>query len=162
MILSLIAAVSENNVIGNKGTLPWHLPDDLRRFRRLTEGCPIIMGRKTHESIGKPLAGRTNIIITRHKRKVEGCRVVHSLKEALKVSRAFGAVEVFVIGGGEIYTRALPLADHFYLTRVHAEVEGDTFFPKWNEGEWREVSQERHEADAAHPYPYTFLVYERR
>jgi len=162
MIVSIIAAVSENNVIGNKGTLPWHLPDDMRRFRKLTEGCPIIMGRKTHESIGKPLAHRTNLIITRKKKKIVGCRVVHSLKEALKVSKAIGAKEAFIIGGGKIYAQALPLADRFYLTRVHAKVDGDTFFPRWNEEEWKEISKEQSAADPEHPYPCTFLVYTRK
>ncbi len=161
MTLSLIVAASENHVIGKGGKIPWHLPADLKHFRDLTQGHPVIMGRKTYESIGHPLPNRTNIVITRGKEvKIEGCTIVHSLEDALRI--VSDSPEVFVIGGGEIYKEALPLADRIYLTRVHAIVEGDAFFPEIDPKQWREVSRERHAADAEHLYPYTFLVYERK
>jgi len=164
MNISLIVAASENNAIGKGGKLPWHLPDDLRRFKELTMGHPIIMGRKTHESIGRALPNRRNIVITRQKGLIlEGCDVVGSLKEALNAAQTpQPLVEVFVIGGGEIYQQALPLANKIYFTRVHAEVNGDTFFPEISKDKWEQVDAERHEADSENPYAFTFLVYEKR
>jgi dihydrofolate reductase len=177
--VSLIAAVSENNVIGKNGRLPWRLPADLRRFRNLTEGKAVIMGRKTFESIGKPLPGRFNIVVTKQREGIPGCIVAHSLEDALKAtevsslrsdvssrkldvrSQKSDVREVFVIGGGEIYKQALPLAHRFYLTRVHASIEGDVVFPEVAWEEWNEISREHHGTDASHAYPYTFLVYER-
>lgn len=160
MKISLIAAASENNVIGKNGKLAWCLPADLKHFRELTKGHPVIMGRKTYESIGRPLPGRMNIVVTRRDNvKIEGCTVVRSLNEALQASETS---EAFVIGGGEIYKQSLPLASRIYLTRVHAMVEGDVIFPEIDSREWSEISHERHEADAENPHPYTFLVYERR
>jgi dihydrofolate reductase len=161
MPLSLIAAVSENGVIGKGGKLPWDLPADLQRFRELTKDHPVIMGRKTYESIGKPLPHRSNIVITRQEVNIPGCTVVHSFKEAIQASEASEANEAFIIGGAEIYRAALPFAHRIYLTRVHVNVEGDAFFPEVDFSQWREVSRERHEADAEHAYPFTFLVYER-
>ncbi len=175
--ISLIAAASENNVIGNKGKIPWHLPADLKHFRELTEGhpstgagqVPVIMGRKTYESIGHPLKRRRNIVITRQTAfKAEGCEVVQSFDKALDLIRTTSLYqdprEVFVIGGGQIYGEALPLADRVYLTRVHGEFEGDAFFffPRDNLSDWVEVSSEYHKADAENSCPYTFLVYERK
>jgi dihydrofolate reductase len=159
--VSLIAAMAENRVIGVNNTLPWRLPADLKHFRKLTTGHPVIMGRRNHESIGKPLPDRANIVVTRNPDyRAPGCLVKHSLEEAL--SSAGNAEEVFVIGGAEIYRQAFDHADRLYLTMVHARVNGDTYFPDFNEHQWREISRERHEADAKHPYAYTFLVYDRR
>jgi len=173
MIISLVVAASDNNVIGVKGHLPWKLPNDLKHFRTLTEGHTVIMGRKTFESIGHPLPNRQNIVISRQEGwKAEGCTVVKSFPEALESARPFtlppNGKEVFVIGGGQIYGQALPFADRLYLTRVHAEVEGDAFFffpptsPLGAASEWKEVSRETHEADEKNPHMYTFLVYERQ
>lgn len=163
MLLSLIVAASENNVIGVHGNLPWDLPHDLRRFRTLTEGHPIIMGRKTYESIGRPLPKRTNIVITRQSsHHMVGCTVVHSFEEAVSHAKALGTLEAFIIGGGEIYRQALPVADRIYFTRVHTTVKGDTFFPELSSDEWREVSQERHEADREHPFAFTYVLYEKK
>lgn len=172
MIISLIAAASENNVIGNSGTLPWHLPADMKHFRALTEGCPVIMGRKTYESIlrlrsghsvGRPLPKRRNIVISRRAGfVVPDCELVGSLEEALRVVRTPHPSEVFIIGGGEIYRQAMPLADRIYLTRVHAMCEGDAFFPEVSGEEWKEVGREEHEADRENPHAYVFITYERR
>lgn len=158
--ISLIAAASENNVIGDHGKIPWDIPADMKHFRAITIGKPVIMGRKTYESIGHPLPKRPNIVITRQKGfTAEGCEVVGSLEEAIeKVERT---EEVFVIGGGEIYKDALPRADRVYLTRVHATIEGDAYFPEFHSEHWVERSRERHEAEGGQP-AYTFLVYERR
>jgi dihydrofolate reductase len=163
MILSLIVAASENNIIGVHGSLPWNLPHDLRRFRTLTEGHPVIMGRKTFEAIGRPLPRRTNIVVTRQmSRHMVGCTVMHSLEEAIAHARALGALETFIIGGGEIYKQALPLADRVYLTRVHTEIHGDTFFPELSPKQWQEVSREEHETDGEHPFAFTYILYEKR
>jgi dihydrofolate reductase len=163
MVISLIAAASENNVIGRGGELPWHLPKDLQYYRLRTLGHPIIMGRKTFESIGKPLPGRRNIVVTRRRDfSSQGCDVVHSLEEALALVRDDPSGEVFVIGGGEIYGAALTHVRRIYLTRVHATIEGDAYFPEVDWSEWREVSRERHEADPEHTYAFTFLVFERK
>lgn len=163
MRLSLIVAVAENNVIGIDGKLPWSLPNDLKYFRDLTNGKPVIMGRKTHESIGKALPNRENIIITRQRDlRLPGCVVVHSLQTALAHAEASGSKEAFVIGGGEIFKEALLLADRAYLTHVHVTVDGDVFFPALDVQEWEEVSREEHPEDAKHLHAYTFLTYERR
>lgn len=143
--LSLIVAMSENRVIGVQNRLPWSIPEDLKRFKQITLDHPIVMGRKTFESIGKPLPKRTNIVITRDKTyRVEGGAVVHSFEEALEWARkAPGAEEVFVIGGSEIFKLALPLAWRIYLTEVNWPFEGDTFFPDFPEDEYKEVSKEK-------------------
>jgi dihydrofolate reductase len=162
MTISLIAAASENNVIGKDGTLPWHLPNDLKRFRSLTTGHPIIMGRRTFESIGHPLPQRHNIVVT-HRRDLAlpECEVVGSLEDAIASAKRDKSEEIFIIGGGTLYKEALPFADRIHLTRVHATVDGDTFFPELPETEWREAEREPHEADDEHVYAYTFLTYER-
>lgn len=160
MTLSLIVAASENDVIGRGGQLPWRLKNDLKRFRELTTGHTVIMGRKTYESIGRPLPHRRNIVITRDlSRKIEGCDVVHSVDEALQL--VTGDFEIFIIGGGDIYRQALPRADRIHLTRVHAAIEGDAFFPELPAGEWKEVACEEHSADQDNEYPYAFLTYQR-
>ena len=159
-MISIIAALAENRVIGVNNTLPWRLPNDLKHFRRLTTGHAIILGRKNYESIGKPLPERTNIIITRNRDfRADGCLIAHSLDEALALAK--NDREIFVIGGAEIYRVALARAERLYLTRVHAAIAGDTHFPEFDETEWREISRERHERDDRHAYAYSFVVLER-
>lgn len=159
-MISIIAALAENRVIGINNTLPWRLPNDLKHFRRLTTGHAIIMGRKNYESIGKPLPERTNIIITRNRDyRADGCLIAHSLDEALTLAK--NDPEIFVIGGAEIYSTALARADRLYLTRVHATIAGDTYFPEFDETEWRESACERHAADERHAFDYSFVVFER-
>src|SRR5262245_41471215 len=163
MRVSIIVAVAENGVIGRDGTLPWHLPDDLKRFRQLTMGHAVVMGRKTWESIGRPLPGRQMIVVTRQADyHPHGVHVAASLDDALQTARAAGDDEAFVIGGAEIYRHALPLADRLYLTRIHATVEGDTLLPNWDDGNWRLVRREHHAADPKHEYPFSFELYERQ
>ena len=161
MTLSLVVAASSNNVIGRDGGLPWHLPDDLRQFKRLTTGKAVIMGRSTYESIGRPLPDRRNIVMTRNADYVaDGCDVVSSVSEAMDAVE--GAEEVMIIGGGQVYRDFLPLANRIYLTRVQAEVEGDTYFPEIDEATWRLVSSEHHAADEKHRYAFDVMVFERR
>lgn len=159
-MISLIVAVSTNNVIGADGDLPWRLSDDLKRFKAVTMGKPIVMGRKTYESIGRPLPGRQNIVITRQDDfTADGCDVVQSTAEAVDVAE--DADEIMVIGGSEIYAAFLPLAERIYLTRVHTEVEGDAFFPPLNKEEWRESASESYEADDSNNYAYTVTTLTR-
>jgi len=158
--LALIVAAADNHVIGNANALPWRLPDDLKRFKTLTLGKPIIMGRKTFDSIGKPLPGRLNIIISRQPGlHIDGCTVASSLTDA--IASAKQADELMVIGGAEIYRQALPVADHIYFTRVHAMVEGDARFPVLETGVWRLVEEEHHAADERHAHEFGFQVLER-
>ena len=153
--------MAENRVIGVDNTLPWRLPADLKHFRRLTTGHHVIMGRRNYESIGKPLPERTNIVVTRNRDyRAPGCVIAHSLEEALEHAQT--DPEIFVIGGAEIYHQAFARADRLYLTLVHASVTGDTYFPEFAADRWNEISRERHEADDKNPYPYSFLVYDRR
>lgn len=159
MIISLLVAVAENGVIGKRGTvLPWRLPADLRRFKELTMGHPIIMGRKTYETIAKPLPGRLNIVMT-HDRSYQapGCVVAHSLKEALTRADDTGTDEVFVIGGGVIFDAVMDQADKLYLTEVHGEPEGDVFF-RYGQSTWQEVAREDYPADERNEYPYSFVT----
>ena len=159
-MISIIAALAENRVIGVNNTLPWRLPNDLKHFRRLTTGHAIILGRKNYESIGKPLPERANIVITRNRDfRADGCLIAHSLDAALAL--ADNDPEIFVIGGAEIYRAALAHTNRLYLTRVHAAIAGDTHFPEFDESEWREISRERHERDERHAYAYSFVVLER-
>ena len=159
--VSLIAALAENRVIGRDNTLPWRLPADLKRFRRLTTGHPILLGRKNYESIGRPLPERTNIILTRDRAyRAPGCIVVDTLEAAYAATSA--ASEMFVIGGGELYAQTLARADRLYLTWVHAQVPGDTFFPTFDLADWTEIERERHEADGDHAYAFSFVTYDRR
>ena len=163
MKLSLIAALATNDVIGRDNQVPWHLPTDLRRFKELTMGHHLVMGRKTFDSVGRPLPGRTTVVITRSNDwSADGVAVVHSLEDALRVAANAGESEVFIAGGAEIYELAMHRADRMYLTRVHAEVEGDTFFPEFDDvSEWRLVDAEHCEADERNLYPFSFLTYER-
>ncbi|MBI2537015.1 MAG: dihydrofolate reductase [Gemmatimonadetes bacterium] len=160
MILSLIAAMAQNRVIGRNHALPWHLPADLQRFKSLTMGHTVLLGRKTFDTIGKPLPGRRWIVLTRDRGwRHAGVDVAHDLDEALpSVARD---VEVFVAGGAEVYAQALPRADRIYLTVIHAEIEGDARFPALDLSEWRLVDDERHQADARHAFSYSFRRYER-
>lgn len=159
-MISVIVAVAENGVIGDKNTLLWHISEDLRNFKRVTSGHPVVMGRKTYDSLGRPLPNRTNVVITRQNIEIEGCEVVHSLEEAL--SKFSAEEEVFVIGGAQIYAEALPIADRFYLTRVHHAYEGDTSFPTWDESEWVLAESERFERGEKYEYPFTIEIYDRR
>ena len=156
-MISLIAAASRNGVIGNKGKLPWRLPADLKRFKQLTMGHPILMGRKTFESIGKPLPGRTNIVVTRQKGfQCCGTTAAHSLEEALLICEE--QPEVFVIGGAEIFRQALPLAGRIHLTRIHRDFEGDTRLFDIDPAAWKETSREEFPAG---PLPFSFITLER-
>ena len=159
-MVSIIVAVAENGVIGDKNTLLWHISEDLKHFKAVTTGHPVIMGRKTYESLGRPLPNRTNVVITRQQVEIPGCRVVHSLGEAVALFPA--DEEVFVIGGAQIYGEALSAADRFYLTRVHRAYEGDTRFPKWDAAEWRLVGSESFPCGERYEYPFTFETYERK
>jgi dihydrofolate reductase len=166
MRVTLIVAMAENRVIGVAGGLPWRLSEDLKRFKRLTMGHPMVMGRKTWDSIGRPLAGRESIVVTRQKGfAAQGATVVHSLDEALAHARARGAAEVFVIGGGELYRHALPLADRIELTEVRRSFEGDTTFPDLDPRAWREAAREEGEQPSTHPggapLRYAFVTLER-
>lgn len=148
-------------MIGANGALPWHLSADLRHFRSITMGKPIVMGRKTHEAIGRPLPGRTNIVVTRDDEfKARGCIVVHSLEEAL--AEAGQVEEVMIIGGAELYQQVLNRAHRIYLTEVHAEVGGDVVFPPYDASEWQEVHRAVFPRDDRDPYAYSFVVLERR
>ncbi|MFO8086417.1 MAG: type 3 dihydrofolate reductase [Bacteroidales bacterium] len=160
--LSLIVAVAQDNVIGKDNTMPWHLPADLKHFKSITYGHPVIMGRKTFESIGKPLPGRKNIVLSTGKAiaaKHQDIILVHSMADALKECRE--AEEVFVIGGNSIYQLALPLAERIYLTRIDAQFPGDTFFPELNKNRWVVVEEEKHQADDKNPYDYIFQTLEK-
>lgn len=158
--ITLIAAAAENNALGKDNDLVWHLPDDFKRFKKLTTGHYIIMGRKTFESFPKPLPNRTHVVITRQKDyHPEGAVVVHSLKEALEEAK--DDEQPYVIGGGEIYKLALEKADKIELTRVHASFEADAFFPELDMKNWELVSSIHHEKDDRHKYPFTYLTYER-
>jgi dihydrofolate reductase len=163
--IALIVAMSNNRVIGRNNALPWHLSEDLKYFKRTTLGKPVIMGRKTFESIGRPLPGRANIIVSRSGFTADNIRVVSSLEEALKVAESIahidGAEEVMVIGGAELYAHALPMAQRLYLTLVDAEIEGDAFFPALNDDEWQEISREDYDAVEPNPYNYSFRLLEK-
>jgi dihydrofolate reductase len=155
MLLSIVVAAAENNLIGDRDRLPWRLPDDLKRFKSLTMGKPIVMGRKTYASIGKPLPGRKNIVVSRHDFQSDGCVAAASIEQALQAAEP--APEVMVIGGAEIYRQVLPMTDVIYLTRVHAEIPGDTYFPDIVWDDWMEVESEYHPADDRHAFAFTFL-----
>jgi dihydrofolate reductase len=160
MKLSLIVAMADNNAIGLNHTLPWHLPADLKHFKQITTGKPVLMGRKTFDAIGRPLPERTNIVVTRDTTyEAPGCVATHSIEEALIV--AGDAEEVMVIGGAEFYRQLLPRADRIYLTRVHGVVDGDVFFPEIDDTEWQEVERIDHTADEKNAYDYSFIRLER-
>ena len=160
MHVAIVVAMSENRVIGMRNALPWRLPADLRHFRRVTLGKAVLMGRKTFESIGHPLEGRRNIVVSRDPQfRAGGCLIAPSLDEAL--ARA-GGDEILVIGGASIYEQALPRTERIYLTLVHAQVEGDAFFPSIDEDEWITIARTDHPADERNVFPYSFLTLERR
>ena len=162
MIISLVAAASDNNVIGINNTLPWKMPADMKFFKNLTMGHTVIMGRKTFESIdNRPLPGRKNVVITRNKNfSSPGCTVLDSLDEVFK---AFSnEKEVFIIGGSEIFNLAMPKANRVYLTRIHSTFAGDSYFPELTDKEWVEASRLDHQADEKNPFPYSFIVLDRK
>lgn len=157
--ISMVVAMDQNRLIGRHGQLPWRLPEDLRHFRRLTLGKTVLMGRKTFESLGKPLEQRQNWVLSRDARfRPEGCRVFETLDAAVA---AHPEGELMVIGGAEIYRQALPLADRIHLTLVHAALEGDTWFPELPPGRFRETQRHDHPADARHAHPYSFVTLDR-
>ena len=166
MLVSLIVAVAENNVIGKKGQLPWHMPTDMKYFRDTTMGHCIIMGRKNFDSIPdkyRPLSGRTNIIVT-HKKdySAPGCIVVNSIEESLEKAKQQNESEAFIIGGGEIFSQSMHLADKIYLTRIHANFDGDVFFPSVNMNDWKEESVQHFKADEKNKYDFSFVVLSRK
>ena len=158
MRISIIVAVSKNGVIGRDNQLIWRLPNDLKQFKQLTMGHPMIMGRKTFDSIGKPLPGRTSIVVSRNPAwQSDGCATVNSLEAALEMARQTNTDEVFVIGGAEIYRLALPFTHKIYLTQVHAEVAGDAFFEIPNPEDWQETARTHHPADEKHAHSFDFI-----
>jgi dihydrofolate reductase len=160
-MISLLVAMDKNQLIGKDNDLPWRLPADLAYFKRVTMGHPIIMGRKTYDSIGRPLPGRENIIVTRDTSyKAEGCKVIHSIEEIVKMNQQTDQ-ELFVIGGAEIFKEILPHSDRLYITEINEEFEGDTYFPAFDKAEWKVISEEQGIKDEKNPYDYTFLVYEK-
>lgn len=167
MKIVLIAAFAQNRVVGINNSLPWHLPEDLKYFKRTTTGKAIIMGRKTYDSIGRPLPNRTNIVISRNSElKIEGVKVVDSLQAAIDLAKEVnfinGVEEVMVIGGASIYEEALPQADRLYITHVHAEVKGDAYFPEVDFSQWKEISRDDYAASESNPYDYSFVVYDNK
>ena len=163
MILSLLLAADENNVIGKDNQLPWHLPNDLKYFKNQTWAMPILMGRKTFESIGKPLQGRKSIVITRSNEwKHDGVEVVHSVEEAIEKAKEFAVKEIFVIGGAEIFQTAFAEANRIYLTRIHHQFDGDAYFPEVSDKDWNLVQSRFCAADEKNKYDHTFQVWERK
>lgn len=160
-MISMIAAVGERGVIGKDGDMPWHLPNDLQFFKRTTGGHAIVMGRKTFESIGRPLPKRRNIVLTRSaKFKADGVEIIHNFSEMERLVR--DEEEFFVIGGATIYEQLMPLADRLYITKIHEAFDGDTFFPTIDESEWEVVSTEEGKVDEKNRHPHTFITYERK
>ncbi len=166
MVLSLIVAMAENRTIGLGGTMPWHISEDLKYFKRVTLGGPIIMGRKTFESIGRPLPGRSNIVVTRNRRYTQdGVDVVHDLDAAITKATAItndSKGEIFVIGGAQIYELAMPFADRIYMTEIHRSLDGDAWFPDLKSENWTETRREDHAPESADGPAFSFVVLERR
>jgi len=166
MKISIIAAVTQNRVIGKDNDLPWRLPDDMKYFMNTTSGHHVIMGRKNYESLPdkfKPLPKRTNIVVTRQPDfKAPGCTIVNSIESGIEIARKNNETEVFVIGGAQIYEQALPTADFLYLTEIKAEIEGDTYFPKVDTKNWTEISRKHHKADERHFFAFDFVIYQRK
>ena len=162
MRVSIIVALARNGTIGKEGDLPWRLSADLKRFKRLTMGHHLLMGRKTFESIGRALAGRTTIVVSRGRPELpEGVRLVPSIDAGLELARSSGEDELFVAGGAEVFAATLDLADRIYLTRVEAEIDGDTFFPDFDESEWRRLSHESLGADDRNQFPTSYQILDR-
>lgn len=167
VVMSMIVAAARNGVIGRDNALPWRLPDDLRYFRRVTMGKPVIMGRRTFESIGRPLPGRDNIVVSRNPQfRAAGTHVVHDLDQAYALARdaayASGAEEVMLLGGAQLYAAALPQIQRIYLTQVHADISGDAFLPALNGDIWHEMSRQDHAAGNRNEFPFSFIVLERQ
>ncbi|MFD0792297.1 dihydrofolate reductase [Mucilaginibacter litoreus] len=160
MTISIIVAIAENYAIGKNNQLLWHMPNDLKHFKEITSGRTIIMGRKTFDSVGKPLPKRRNIVVTRQDISLPGCEVVKSIDEGLALCA--GEDEVFIGGGAEIYRQAMDITDRIYLTIIHHDFDADTFFPEIDYQRWNEVSREYHDADEKNPYPYSFITLNRR
>lgn len=159
----MIAALAKKQVIGKNNLMPWHMPADLAHFKRVTLGKPVLMGRKTFESIGGPLPGRRNLVISRNPDyQAEGIEVVGSVEAALALLAGSSVEELMVIGGGHLYAEMLPSADCLYLTRIDLAVEGDTRFPAFDDGQWQRVDCESHPADEKNPHPYSFETWQRR
>lgn len=160
MKISAIVAISQNNVIGQNNQLPWHLPADLQHFKSITMGKPILMGRKTFQSIGRPLPGRQNIILTQDKNFIaKDCIIAHSIAEALQMVAK--QPEIFIIGGAALFVEMLPHIDTLYLTLIHHTFEGDTFFPVLNKEDWQEIERTDFVADERNPYPFSFITLKR-
>jgi dihydrofolate reductase len=161
MHISIVVASAENGAIGKNNSLLWRLPDDLKYFKAITMGKPIVMGRKTYQSIGRPLPGRQNIVVTRHVGfEAQGCTVVTSIDDAIQA--AGGATEICVIGGADIYSQILPRVNTVYLTEVHVTIEGDVFFPSLPATQWRETHRHEHAADQRHAHSFSFVTLERK
>jgi dihydrofolate reductase len=161
LLISLLVAATDNGVIGRDNGMPWHLPDDLKHFKTLTLGKPVLMGRRTYQSIGRPLPGRTNLVLTRSADwSVPGVTVVADLDAAVRAAGC--APELVVVGGAQVYALALPRATRIYLTRIHANIEGDTRLPELDLHHWHELSRQLHPVDARHPYAMSFVTLERR
>lgn len=162
MKISLIVAMAQNRVIGRDNKMPWHLPADLKRFRAITMNCPILMGRKTFESIGRPLDGRANLILSKQENyQPQGCHVFQSLENALEAAKTLGN-ELFIIGGATLYEMTLPLAQKLYLTQIQTEFDGDTFFPQFNLNDWNEISCEQIDYDEKADFSYRFSTLEKK
>jgi dihydrofolate reductase len=159
MIVAIIVAIGENNAIGKNNQLLWHMPNDLKHFKDVTSGRTIIMGRKTFDSVGKPLPKRRNIVVTRQDITIPGCEIVKSIQDGLALCK--GEDEVFIGGGAEIYKLAMHLTDRIYLTIIHKSFDADTFFPEIDRKEWKEVSREDYQPDEKNPLPYSFITLER-
>jgi dihydrofolate reductase len=163
MIISAIVAYANHYVIGKDNDIPWYLPEDLKWFKKNTLNHTVIMGRKCFESIGRPLPKRNNIIITRDMFYLSnGCYIAHGIAEALEMAEEMGETEAFIIGGGEIYRQSIDFYDKIYLTKVHADIEGDTFFPAIDFNEWQLIFEGAHTKDEKNPYDYTFMIYEKK
>ena len=158
--ISIIVAMAQNRTIGINNTLPWRCPEDLKHFKALTMGHPMIMGRKTFDSIGKPLPGRTTVVVTRNRElQIDGCIMTHSLEEA--IAACAGDDEIFIVGGAELYAQALPLVDTLYITEIFQDVEGDAHFPEFSRAEWQEISREKRSQTMPQPLEYHFITYRR-
>lgn len=156
-MIALIAAYAKDRVIGYKGKMPWHLPNELKYFKETTMGHTVVMGRKTFESIGKPLPNRRNIVLTRDRHfQAPGIEVIHNPRDVDRLG------DVFIIGGAQLYEEFMPMADRLYLTEIDLETEGDTFFPKWDQEDFRIIHQEEGKVDQRNPHPHTFYILERK